>query len=287
MHGEKYLVFRNYKQFDILKFNKLMTDYFIKLHLPDNIELAWDLWYHTFIKCCNESASLKRIKVKNATNNFINDDIRKTMRYRDLLHRKAIQQNDLSVWNHYKRHHNLVSFMIQTSKREYFSQSVVNSNGCQKRMWQTLKIALNHNKYKSELPVSLAHYFTTVGSNLSASLPSNYDMPDCSNGSHGCRLKFTYISVESVTHELTNLGHKSNLDVLDLDSKLLCLSANVIAPSLCHLFNLSLFTGFVPTDWKKARVTPIFKGKGSNRDPSNYRPISIISRITKIMEKLV
>ena len=179
------------------------------------------------------------------------------MRYRDLLHRKAIQQNDLSVWNHYKRHRNLVSSMIQTSTREYFSRSVVNSNRCQKRMWQTLKIALNHKKYKSELPVSLTphtlnHYFTTVGSNLSASLPSNNDMYDCSNDNHGCRFKFTYISVESVTHDLINLGHKSNLDVLDLDSKLLCLSANVIAPSLCHLFNLSLFSGLVPTHWKKA-----------------------------------
>ena len=71
-----------------------------------------------------------------------------------------------------------------------------------------------------------------------------------------------------------NLPSSNNIDVLGFDSLLLNLSSDVICSSLTVLFNMSLNTGQIADDWKKARVTPIFKNKGSNTDPNNYRPIS-------------
>ena len=41
--------------------------------------------------------------------------------------------------------------------------------------------------------------------------------------------------------------------------------------------------GYVPSDWKLTRVTPLYKGNGSKKDLNNYRPISVISHITKII----
>jgi hypothetical protein len=49
------------------------------------------------------------------------------------------------------------------------------------------------------------------------------------------------------------------------------------------LFNLSLQTADIPSVWKLASVTPIFK-KGSPSDPSNYRPISLTCIASKLME---
>ena len=43
----------------------------------------------------------------------------------------------------------------------------------------------------------------------------------------------------------------------------------------------------VPADFKIAGVTPIFKGKGSKSEPGNYRPISVVITIAKILEKYV
>ena len=48
-----------------------------------------------------------------------------------------------------------------------------------------------------------------------------------------------------------------------------------------------MYSWQIPDDWKKARVTPIFKNKGSNIDPNNYRPISVIGHISKCFEKMV
>ena len=41
----------------------------------------------------------------------------------------------------------------------------------------------------------------------------------------------------------------------------------------------------MPSDWKIARVTPVYKNKGSKDDPGNYRPISVVPTVTKIIEK--
>ena len=57
--------------------------------------------------------------------------------------------------------------------------------------------------------------------------------------------------------------------------------------SLCHIFNYSLKTGTIPNEWKIGKVCPIFKGKGANDQTNNYRPITVLPHIAKIMEKLV
>ena len=78
-----------------------------------------------------------------------------------------------------------------------------------------------------------------------------------------------------------------SLDVLDIDTKLLKIASPFIAPSLTHVYNLSLYNGVVPNDFKKARITPVFKNKGDRNIAANYRPISVISHFGKVLEDIV
>ena len=68
--------------------------------------------------------------------------------------------------------------------------------------------------------------------------------------------------------------------------KHLKIAAGVVAPSPTRIFNKIISTGIFRTDWKLAKVTPIFK-KGRKDDMNNYRPISVISVVAKIFEKLI
>ncbi|CAB4017279.1 Hypothetical predicted protein, partial [Paramuricea clavata] len=59
-----------------------------------------------------------------------------------------------------------------------------------------------------------------------------------------------------------------------------------IAPSLCKLFNLSLPQGVVPSEWKLANLSPILKTDDQTLS-SNYRPISLLNTISKVLERRV
>ncbi len=100
------------------------------------------------------------------------------------------------------------------------------------------------------------------------------------------KFNFSPIKVDSVLCNLKNLkANKSNgLDAIP--AKILKLAAHIIAPSLTHIFNLSLQSGIYVNDWKRARVTPIFKSEDKSKC-ENYRPISILSIVSKVFEKEV
>ena len=69
-----------------------------------------------------------------------------------------------------------------------------------------------------------------------------------------------------------------------LSAKVLKLAASVLVHPLCRLMNLSISTGCFPSTWKTAQVTPLFKS-GSRED--NYRPISVLPVLSKILERHV
>ena len=69
--------------------------------------------------------------------------------------------------------------------------------------------------------------------------------------------------------------------------KMLKCTASYIVKSLTNLFNKSLKSGKLPSDWKVARIVPIPKG-GDPESPANYRPITFILPIlSKLIEKHV
>jgi hypothetical protein len=68
--------------------------------------------------------------------------------------------------------------------------------------------------------------------------------------------------------------------------KLLQASGSTIVEPLTNIFNQSLKTGIFPDDWKIAKVTPIHKSEEKTLC-GNYRPISVISVVPKVFEKVV
>ena len=98
--------------------------------------------------------------------------------------------------------------------------------------------------------------------------------------------KFEEVSEAFVKCLLRNLKRTKAVGLDDIPGRLLVDSAEVVAKPICAIINLSLKSGVVPTEWKAARVIPLFK-KGKREDMDNYRPISILPAVSKVLERAV
>ena len=97
---------------------------------------------------------------------------------------------------------------------------------------------------------------------------------------------FTPVTALEVQKSLEALNSKKATGLDDIQARLLKVAAPAISESLCFLLNFSFTSGKVPSDWKKAKISAIFK-KGSKLDPGNYRPIYVLPVISKLLERIV
>jgi hypothetical protein len=94
------------------------------------------------------------------------------------------------------------------------------------------------------------------------------------------------LSETEVVGVLRKLNSRKACGPDNIPNRLLIELADVIAPSLCEIFNMSLNLGVVPLKWKMANITPVFK----REDPTlamNYRPISLLCTLSKVLERCV
>ena len=71
-----------------------------------------------------------------------------------------------------------------------------------------------------------------------------------------------------------------------IPTRLLRMLSKNVAPCVFHLFRLGLKSGKLPTQWKQATMIWIYK-KGDRSLPSNYRPISLLSSLSKVLERIL
>ena len=100
------------------------------------------------------------------------------------------------------------------------------------------------------------------------------------------KFALTPIDESTVIDLLRKLDVSKAMGCDNIQARALKLAAVAIARPLCSPFNMSLQTGQIPLEWKSANVTPVLKN-GDETQMENYRPISVLPVIAKIMERIV
>lgn len=228
-------------------------------------------------------------------------------RHRDHLHKLVRQHptNDILRLS-YSRYRNFYVDLVRKLKTQHERSEIESNKNNTKRMWKSILKIWNKNKKSNQAGDLLSlsdnpsdalritnDFFATVGERLANSILTEIGHSEQSLAASVCTSnappKSFFLSptdpgeVETMIRNLKN-GSAPGLD--GFSNELVKSIRDKISMPLTTIFNLSLSTGCFPDAWKIAAVTPIHKD-GSKDCPTNYRPISLLSVFSKILEKLV
>ena len=303
--NHKYSMNRKYKNLDENRFRSDIANVdWYNVTKYSCIDKAVSEFENIFLNIANKHAPLKRKRVRqNNSSPWLTDEILAAMRERDQLKKRASKTKSPQLWNDFRKLRNKVNGMIKESKKMYVTNGLKTKDS--KEVWNNLRHIVPGKNKNTEICCiktqegectdskgianTLNEYFADVGPSIADKIPevemlnNNVDENNSSNGEH---FTFKGVTDEYVLEYLSSLPDKKATGVDDISSKLLKISAKEVSPIITFLVNKSLHTGIFPNKWKKARVCPIFKG-GDNTDPCNYRPISILPVLSKVIERAV
>ena len=295
---------RSYKNFNDADFiNSLKTkDWDIVTRFSD-VNSAWAAWFDMFNEVCNKHAPIREKKIRGYLPEWVTTDFLKLTKDKEFYYDKAHKTNDPLDWDKAKTLRNKVNNLSKTLKKNYYNTEIENNLNNSKKLWKTIRKVIP-GKNKSSITNIKVHdkvttndkdtanvfnnYFTTIGSNL-ASKFNSHDEDDQVNNfcvSNSCKFNFYCISDDYVFDQIWNFSNNKSPGLDDIDVKLFKTAAPIVCKSLAYICNLSLATGVFPSDWKNAKVVPVFKA-GCKSNVENYRPISVLSIVSKIIERAV
>jgi len=188
---------------------------------------------------------------------------------------------------------------IMTSRADHIKSQLEQASGDIQATWRTAQTLL-HSRQRvvyddaecADLVDKFSKFFVDkvrcIRDNITAALLQSSHRVFASRPHTGPELSaFPPVTIDEVRKLLTSMPRKTSpLDVLPVS--LLKDSADVFAPAITRLANLSLQTGRFPKRFKSAQVLPLLKKAGLDRSsPANYRPISNLSTVSKVLERLV
>ena len=114
------------------------------------------------------------------------------------------------------------------------------------------------------------------------------DFKKCKDIMQGKNLKlsFTHVTVNKINKILKSLKNTRSTSMDGLDNYVIKLAADVIEIPVHHIITLSLLQSRFPACWKFSKLIPLYK-KDSNIECKNYRPVSIFSTLSKVLERVV
>ena len=304
LNSERDLVeikFRDYSRRNIDNFNNNLESEFSRFIpgedveiMSKNIILFLKKLQDKYFPIKNKKISNKRLRAPWITPDIIKC-IKKRHDWYKLVRRNVITR---SSYNYYCRRLNC---LLTLAVNDYYRKKLLGLKSNPKSNWKTINKLMNNNKQDS-----FQDTFTIDGSKTS-------DLSKITNGFNDYFISYPASIRESISppsspininpiprnennmfmHYATNneiikiikeLKKEGGLD--DISRRFLKLASSQIAPYLRDLFNKCIQTGLYPTEFKIAKVTPVYK-KAQRDSVTNYRPISVLSNLSKIFETLI
>ena len=231
-----------------------------------------------------------------------------SIRKRHFMFKSFFLQGNDSQKSFFRKYSNKLTKIIALTKKLYY-YSVLNQNkNNQNKIWEiirsvlpskskstssffdcfdTEKIVITPTDPKSIL-TSFKKFFCTIGKNLANDIPQSNTTQHFSNYLSNRVSDSIFLKSPSAT-EIPNVILSLNTNKVvghdDISACFLKVASTIIAPYMQCFFEFSCINGIFLENCSLAKIIPLYK-KENKTNPSNYRPISILTCFSKILERL-
>ena len=316
----KIITYRDYKYYSHKKFRIELESALNEINL---FNISNDEFASLFMDIFERHAPLKQKYVRANQSPFITKNLRKEFMKRSRLLNAYHRDHSVDRKNAYRKQRNLCTSLFKKSKKEYYSRLHPSSVSNNKKFWKSVKplfsdkvfstesITLVENESISDDNAGVAQefsdFFRDAVKNLDIQNYTNYsDNNSFENiedpifkaikkfDHHPSILKilgdvklnnafsFFPVTPSTVSSVIYTLNKATACPKHSIPSKIIKDNQDIFSLKISNDYNYSINTGVFPGNLKLADVTPVHK-KGDRTEKSNYRPVSILSAMSKIL----
>lgn len=268
-----------------------------------DVETSTQIFVDTLVNCINRASlgaqysSRTRRRKPWMTAGLLHSINNKNTLYSRLL--KSPQ--DVQLREYYRQYRNRLNHLVKMCKQKFYSNKIKSDLNNSAKIWKTInqltgretsKTKITKIKHENELITAphvicdtINRYFVDTGNRLGETLEvNNYKPETLGDVPHSFFL--TPVTQSEVIGVIRTLKNHKSPGGDGITAEILKHIQMAIVSPLARLINLSFVSGRFPDVLKKATVILIYKG-GEKDNMGNYRPISLISVVAKVFEKLL
>ena len=279
---------RSFNRMDVHSINQeLLTVDWHEVHNSMLVADKWQAFLDNFLPVFDDHAPLKNVLIRNPTAPPASAATREIIsRHRSALRRLGRESPE------YKALNRSVRAALRRDRRHDL-QNEISERGVNK-VWQSIKSVIAGKKDGPNIqpdlsPDDLNSFFVSVGPRIAAELSTqntytglNVRLPRVG----ACSFKPRAITLGELGHTVFSMRNSAARGTDGICIRMLKACFQTIGDIILHIINISITRSDIPNSWKHSIVQPIFKS-GNPSDPSNFRPISIVPVIMKIIERVI
>ena len=298
---------KNYSQSSYLeKLNEINFPNYSKFK---DINDAYSDFIGKITSVIDQIAPLKEIRAKNNSQDWFDAEIHEEIETRDKLLAKFKKSSKSTDHENYKKARSKVQYLINDKKKTFVVGKLNENIGKLKELWKSLKSLGLPSKKASPSTICLekdgtlsfdsktnAEILRDFYSNLASGLLKKLPSPSNKFGKEAVQKYYENINLDEKSFSFRSTTQASVLKLLEevnasksagidnLAGKFLKEGAPALASPLTDLCNLSISLSSFPDDCKIAKLKPLYK-KETKTKPKDYRPISLLPLISKVIKK--
>ena len=295
--------YRSFKNFDEATFTEdLQSVPWDTIKLFDDADDIVEAWLDLFLQVVDKHIPMKEHRVKHKNQpQWMSPEILDAIKCRD-------RHKSLGNTDEYKFWRNKVTKLIQNAKRTQY-QTFIENNKCNPgsiyKLFQEVGAgkslqgqstigSVKVNDTLIEDSTGMANEFNNFFVNIASKLKESVTDEDHEKLKEFCQAKLPAdtkfvippVQKEKVLKFLTHIDINKATGTDMIGPRLLKLAAPYIVDEITFICNYSISKSVFPNKWKEAKVTPLYKN-GPKEEVNNYRPISILPILSKVLEKHV